>query len=134
MAGKYFGQSVATANGLVVVGAFNANTTASQAGAVYVFKRVFSAWIEEAILTAPDGTYHDWFGWSVATDGDAIVAGTRSVDDAGAAYDDGVWRVFVYVGDEDTVGKLLDYADGAGMKARMTRGTGDYFQLREGSG
>lgn len=55
-------------------------------------------------------------------------------NDAGAAYDDGVWRVFVYAGDEDTVGKLLDYADGAGMKARMTRGTGDYFQLREGSG
>jgi hypothetical protein len=86
VSGKHFGQSVAVANGLIVVGAFNANTVASQAGAVYVFKSLFSTWFEEAILTAPDGTFHDWFGYSVATTGDTILAGTRSNDDPGAAY------------------------------------------------
>lgn len=54
--------------------------------------------------------------------------------DAGAAYDNGVWRVFVYAGDEEVVTKLVTMGKRLGMSAEAIAGDGDYFTLREGEG
>ena len=55
-------------------------------------------------------------------------------EDAGASYDDGVWRVFVYGGDVEVMRKLDDLGKRMGMSAKAAAGSGDYFQLREGDG
>lgn len=45
------------------------------AGAVYVFRRLGPTWIEQAKLTVPDPQRNDQLGYSVAMEGDVIVAG-----------------------------------------------------------
>lgn len=74
--GNYFGWSVAISGRYVAVGAprepwFNGDAT----GAVYVFRRQGARWIEQAKLTASDPEWQAELGWSVAMDGDVIVAG-----------------------------------------------------------
>lgn len=59
---------------LAVAGApYGRNNT----GAVYVFERVGTAWVQTAMLTASDQAPGDYFGWSVAVtaDGSEIVVG-----------------------------------------------------------
>ena len=79
VASANFGFSVAASNELIVVGA---PAQDSAKGAVYAFEKIGGAWTEVAKLTASDGANGDQLGYSVATDGTAIVAG--------ALYDDGV--------------------------------------------
>ncbi len=60
----------------IVVGAprdpwYNGDAT----GAVYVFRRLGPTWIEQAKLTAPDTGWEHQLGYSVAIEGDVIVAG-----------------------------------------------------------
>jgi hypothetical protein len=42
-------------------------------------------WSQQAKLTASDGNAGDWFGWSVAVDGDTAVVGAYQDDDNGAS-------------------------------------------------
>ncbi|MFO0547016.1 MAG: hypothetical protein U0271_01445 [Polyangiaceae bacterium] len=60
------------------------------AGVVYVFVRSGSTWSQQAELVASDGLANDWFGVSLALDGDTAVVGAMSNDelatDCGAAY------------------------------------------------
>lgn len=89
-----FGWSVAISGRYVAVGAprdpwFNGDAT----GAVYVFRRQGARWIEQAKLTASDPQWPAQLGWSVAMEGDVIVAGAPEWDfvacpgqRAGAAY------------------------------------------------
>ncbi|CAB1062259.1 Unclassified head protein [Olavius sp. associated proteobacterium Delta 1] len=88
-AGLYdiFGNSVAIDGDYAVVGAVADD---DYTGAAYIFKRVDSNWIEQAILTADDRYEGDYFGCSVAIDQDYVVVGAygdyyRSFD-SGAAY------------------------------------------------
>lgn len=46
-----------------------------RAGAVYVYQRRNSEWVEKARLTAPDPRKDDWFGQSVDVEGDRVVVG-----------------------------------------------------------
>ena len=58
-------------------------------GAAYVFTRAPGSdeWNEPVKLTASDGVVNDWFGYSVAVDGDTVVVGARGHDNkTGAAY------------------------------------------------
>lgn len=55
-------------------------------------------------------------------------------EDAGASYDDGVWRVFVYGGDVEVMRGLDELGKRMGLGVKAVAGSGDYFQLREGSG
>ncbi len=53
-----------------------ANNSASNAGAAYVFTRNSSgAWSQQAYLKASNTNLNDWFGWSVAVWGDTIAVG-----------------------------------------------------------
>lgn len=97
--GDSFGQSVAISGDTLVVGApgesssatgVNGNQTdnsAPFAGAAYVFRRVGSAWMQEAYLKASNTAAGDNFGTSVAISGDTIAIGASGkVGGTGAVY------------------------------------------------
>lgn len=98
-----FGYSVAISGDTMVVGSRlepsastgvngdQTNTSATAAGAAYVFVRSGESWVQQAYLKASDTTRGDWFGFSVAIDGDTLVVGAReatrtSADDATLRY------------------------------------------------
>ena len=97
--GDYFGRSVAVDGDTIVVGApynayddpdDNANDV-SNSGAAYVFtKPATGGWAtdtETAKLIADDGAENDWFGFSVAVDGNTVVVGADQDDSSrGSAY------------------------------------------------
>jgi hypothetical protein len=113
-AGDSFGSSVAIAGDTIVVGAFGedsaatgvdgnqADNSAQNAGAAYVFVRSNGTWSQQAYLKASNTDAGDAFGWSVAIAGDTVVVGAigersgapvvngdqadNSAFDAGAAY------------------------------------------------
>jgi hypothetical protein len=113
-AGDSFGQSVAISGDTVVVGATNeasnatgvngnqADNSALQAGAAYVFVRTNGVWVQQAYLKASNTGAGDIFGGSVAISGDTLVVlapgeasnakgvngnqGDNSALNAGAAY------------------------------------------------
>ncbi len=91
----YFGGSVAASGDTVVVGAYGESSNAvgvngdhtdnssPKSGAAYVFKRLGSAWHQEAYLKASNTDPDDFFGLSVAISGDTIVVGAPR-EDSGA--------------------------------------------------
>jgi hypothetical protein len=95
--GDWFGNSVAMADGRIVVGAPLDDDKGSGSGSAYVFAWNGNAWAPEGKLLAPDGAAGDEFGFSVAISGERVVAGARfhdhDVTDCGSAY------VFAYDGD-----------------------------------
>ena len=104
------GASVALAGDTVLVGAVNAG--ANHTGAVYVFARSGTTWVQQARLTAADGAALDHFGTAVALAGDTAVVGASDSDaagqDAGAAY------VFARSGTTWVQQARLTAGDGAG--------------------
>ena len=94
-----FGAAAAARDALAAVGAPIDGETATQAGAVFVFRREQKAWLEQAKLIGSGGAARDKLGFSVATDGVAVIAGAPfanpSGGDSGAAYifahDDAGW-------------------------------------------
>ena len=87
-----FGQSVAIKGNLIIIGARDAITPlAEKAGAIYLFQRVRSQWVETAKLSASDGENGDQFGFNIDIAGNVIAVGARRSDpfnskDAGAVY------------------------------------------------
>ena len=136
----FFGASVAVAGDTVVVGAYGessnatgvngnqADNSATNAGAAYVFVRSGTTWGQQAYLKASNTGSFDTFGVSVAVAGDTLVVGADSEDSnatgvngnqadnsasaAGAAY------VFVRSG--------TTWSQQAYLKASNT-GAGDFF-------
>ena len=86
----WFGYSVAVEGNVAVIGAYQHDTNDNtDAGAAYVFIRnpLTGVWSEPVKLIADDGAEDDWFGYSVAVDGETIVVGARWHNGkAGAAY------------------------------------------------
>ncbi len=72
-----FGASVAVETGTIVVGASNDSSTASYAGAAYVFVPGLTpgAWNQQAYLTASNAGTYDSFGYAVTVSGDKLVVG-----------------------------------------------------------
>jgi hypothetical protein len=70
-----FGYAVAISGDVVVVGARKDNDKGRYSGSVYVFRNNGSTWIPEAKLYAGDAQGGEWFGSSVAVDGDTLVVG-----------------------------------------------------------
>ena len=100
-AGDALGISVALDGDTAVVGAYlddredNTMTTdvdeaALDAGSAYVFTRDSGTWSQQAKLMANDRQADDWFGYSVAVDGNIALVGAFGDDDngsnAGSAY------------------------------------------------
>ena len=73
--GAQFGNALAVSGNTMVVGAQFDGTTASQAGAAFVFVFDGVAWTQQARLLASDGAVADKFGTSVAISGNTIVVG-----------------------------------------------------------
>jgi len=95
-----FGSAVAISGDTVVVGAPREssdatgvdgdqdNDDADSSGAAYVFTRTGDTWTQQAYLKASNTDAFDYFGWSVAIDGDTIVVGAPAEDSAGDDPDD----------------------------------------------
>jgi hypothetical protein len=124
-----FGWTVGVSGDTVVVGAFTegsnatgvngdqADNSAPNAGAAYVFVRSGTSWSQQAYLKASNTGTNDLFGTSVAVSGDTVVVGAKgesssaagvngnqadnSVQAAGAAYvfvrSGGVWTQQAYL-------------------------------------
>jgi len=88
----FFGLSVAVSHDYLIVGArFDDIGDEADQGSAYIFKRIGNDWVEEAKLTAMDGTTSDEFGTSVAIYGDYALVGAQGCDlgsnvNQGAAY------------------------------------------------
>jgi hypothetical protein len=88
--GAQFGNAVAVDGNTMVVSAQFDGTTASQAGAAFVYTFNGTTWTQQARLLASDGAVADKFGTSVAISGDTIVVGAFNANaplsNSGAAY------------------------------------------------
>jgi len=93
-AADFFGGAVALAGDTALVGAYGDDVGANaNQGSAYVFARNGTTWSQQAQLVASDGAGQDWFGCSVALQGETALVGTiwHDVDantntDQGAAY------------------------------------------------
>jgi len=86
-----YGKSIAVSGNYVVVGASQEDSTADNSGAVYLYKKDSKGVVTQiAKLKADDAQEDDYFGYSVAIDGDYIVVGAYKEDtdekDAGKVY------------------------------------------------
>jgi len=90
---EHFGASVSISGDRIAVGA---NRAANEAGAVYVFVRSGTSWVQEARLTAADALLRDALGSSVSLDADTLIAGAP-IKRVGAVpnYANGAVYVFV---------------------------------------
>ncbi len=87
--GDRFGCAVSISGDTIVVGASQDDDAGSGSGSAYVFERDAGGadnWGQVAKLTAFDAAGNDQLGFSVAINGDTIVAGARGEDVEGAAY------------------------------------------------
>jgi hypothetical protein len=90
-----FGRVVAISGDTMVVGArfedsnqttitngssASANNSTAEAGAAYVFVRSGNSWSQQAYLKAPNPETLDFFGTSVAINGDTVVVGANAED------------------------------------------------------
>ncbi len=91
-ADDYFGVSVALSGDTLAVGAYRedssatgvggdqADNSAADSGAVYIFRRDGSSWAQEAYVKASNTGVGDLFGYSVALSGDTLAVGARGED------------------------------------------------------
>jgi hypothetical protein len=149
-ASGYFGNSVAISGSTIVVAAYgedssqttitnadgfaSADNSATDAGAVYVFKRDAAGdWIQDAYLKASNAQAYDLFGRSVAISGSTIVVGVSLEDsnqttitntDGSASTDNSANASgAVYVFKRDAAG---DWIQDAYLKASNAQAS-DYF-------
>ena len=91
--GEHFGASTSLSGDRVAIGADHAD---GSEGAVYVFVRSGSTWVQEARLSASDGFLRDQLGVAVSLDADTLVAGAPLKRIGGASnYANGAAYVFV---------------------------------------
>jgi hypothetical protein len=93
-----FGWAVASGGNVALIGAWRDSAAGSLSGSAYVFRFDGVAWTQQQKIVPEDLEALEFFGWSVALDGDTAVIGNISDDDA--ASDAG--SVYVYVFDGST--------------------------------
>ena len=115
-----FGISVAVDGDTVVIGASGDNDNGADSGSAYVFVKPSGGWAdgnETAKLTASDGEALDYFGYSVAVNGDTVLVGAYQDDDGDDSEDSGSAYLFVK---PNTDGGWADWADGDMEAAKLT--------------
>ena len=89
-AGDRFGTALAMSGDYVIVGVPRKDGVGRNSGAAYIFRRQGTEWVEQAKLLASDETRGDYFGISVAIDGDTAVVGAHRTNeplaDSGAVF------------------------------------------------
>jgi len=101
----YSGYSVDISDKYAVIGAYKADIKGSNSGAAYVFEKINDRWLQIKSLYPWAAKGYDYFGASVAIDGDYIVAGaygdSKNGRLSGGAYVfhlvDGIWEKCVYI-------------------------------------
>lgn len=87
---RNFGAAIAIGVDVILVGADKDYENGTDSGAVYVFRFDGNGWVREQKLMASDGAAFDFFGRSVAIDGDTCLIGSPSAfatdSFAGAVY------------------------------------------------
>ena len=106
-------------SGATGVNGNQADNSASNSGAVYVFTRTNGVWTQQAYLKASNTEAHDQFGVSVAISGDTLAVGAQFEDSNGSqsdnsAADSGAVYVFTRTGGVWTQQAYLK-ASNAGM-------------------
>jgi predicted amidohydrolase len=107
----FFGNSVAVRGHNAIVGANGDDTNGTDSGSAYIFRQSGGLWSQTEKLTPSDGTAGDYFGTSVAMDGNRAVAGAPGDDESGN--NDGSAYVFEYTGDSWIQTQKLTAAEGA---------------------
>ena len=79
-----FGASMSLDGNTVLIGAWGDDQNGDHSGSAYVFLRVGGVWEEDTKLTPNDPEVDDYFGVSVALDGDTAVVGAWADDDNGS--------------------------------------------------
>ncbi len=110
-ASDYFGIAVAVEGDVAVVGAHADDDNGSSSGSAYVFGFNGSSWIQEAKLSAADGSAGDRLGRAVDISGDVVVVGARDDDDLGT--NSGSAYVFRFNGSSWSQDAKLMGSDGA---------------------
>ncbi|MDZ7800035.1 MAG: FG-GAP repeat protein [Trueperaceae bacterium] len=82
--GDLFGGSVAIDGDYAIIGAGLDDLTGTDEGSAYAFKRSGDSWVKIDKLTASDAADNDFFGNSVAIEGDYAIIGASRDDLAGA--------------------------------------------------
>ncbi len=82
---NFFGAAVAVSGSTIAVGAPHSFPT-TLSGAVHVFERQATGWVERQRIEPSDGRWEDFFGSSVAMHGDVLIAGSPGYESSGAAY------------------------------------------------
>lgn len=111
VAGDTLGGNVALYNNTAVAGAIGHDERGKNAGAAYVFRHSNGLWVQEAKLTAADGSADDAFGQSIAVSTDTIVIGAPHDDDHGPS--SGSVYVFERIGKNWIQQSKLTAPDGA---------------------
>ncbi len=122
-AGDNFGWSLDVSGDAMIVGASYADVSGKQdAGAAYVLARSWGTWGAPQKLINPDGAgIGDYFGTSVAIDGDTLVIGAPQADVVPNA-DQGSAFVYVRSGTDWVLQKKLTASDGAAGRPLRHRG------------
>ena len=94
--GDQLGTTLAVSGDYVIVGVPGKDGVGTNSGAAYIFTRQGTEWVEQAKLVASDETAGDYFGISVAIDGDTALVGAHRGNEAFA--DGGAVYVFERIG------------------------------------
>jgi cysteine-rich repeat protein len=122
-AGDLFGWAVTLDGDVALIGAVSDDDKFVDSGAAYVFRYSAGSWSQEQKLTATDAEWRDWYGASVAIDGDMALVGVWQDDDAcpqDPACNSGSAHVYRYVNGTWSHEQKLTAADGS---------AGDWFGL-----
>ncbi len=94
-----FGQVIALSGNTLVVGVYNDDSDArgingdanndqrAESGAVYIYVNTGGRWIQQAYLKSHNSDSRDFFGFSVAIEGDTLVVGARGESSSGNGED-----------------------------------------------
>ncbi|MBN8429045.1 MAG: hypothetical protein J0L65_16440, partial [Xanthomonadales bacterium] len=108
--------ALASSGDTVLVGAVSDGAINFNPSSAYVFTRSGNTWTQQAKLVAADGAASDYFGWSVAVDGDTALVGAV-LDAVGANSFQGSVYVFARSGTTWT------------QQAELTAGDGETYDL-----
>lgn len=107
-----FGEVVANSGNYIVVGSPYDNTSGTNAGSVYVYKKGTDSVTQIAVLQASDAEADAYFGGSISVDGNKIAVGAYKDDSSGA--DSGSAYVFKINITDDSVDEVVKVVAPAG--------------------